>query len=137
MPVRKEVAKKAASKTLAGIKKLLYNYAYARPSVRFAFKVLRANNEKSNWSYSPTIGSISLHDTTTKITGQEVAAQCELRSTDLQQTVPLSAAGAIYSVNAVIVKTHAGMLSALYEFALSNLSCRSFQGPQRRTLRFY
>ena len=36
LPVRREVARKGASKTIVSIKKLLYNYAYARPSVRFS-----------------------------------------------------------------------------------------------------
>jgi hypothetical protein len=134
LPVRKDVAKKAAPKILTSIKKLLYSYAYARPSVRYAFKVLRANNERGNWSYAPKLGSTSLQDTATKIAGQEVAAQCEVRSAASQQTVPQSAAVEFYSVDAVLVKTDAGMLSVLCVLALSYLSCRSFQGPQHRTL---
>jgi hypothetical protein len=109
LPVRREVARKGASKTILGIKKLLYNYAYARPSVRFALKVLQANNERANWGYGPSVAQASLQDATAKIAGQEVAAQCELKSADFQQTVPQSAAQDFYSIDAVIVKTDAGM----------------------------
>lgn len=117
LPVRKEVAKKAAPKTLACIRKLLHSYAYARPSIRFALKVLRASNEKANWSYSPHVGSISLQDATAKISGQEVATQCELRSADLQQTIPQSAAEGLYSMDAIVAKAEAGMFTALYKSA--------------------
>jgi DNA mismatch repair protein, C-terminal domain len=120
LPVRKEVAKKDGSKTLANIKKLLYTYAYARTSVRFALKVLRANSERANWSYSPNLGSISLQDTVTKIVGQDVAAQCELRSANLQQTISQSAGRVLYSVEAVIVRTDAGLFSVLHLFPLSD-----------------
>ena len=109
IPVRKEAAKKAASKTLAGIKKLLCNYAFARPSVRFALKVLKADSEKANWSYSPNIGSTALQDVTAKIIGQEVAAQCELRSVELQHTAPTSSLEEKYSVDAVLVRSDVGM----------------------------
>ena len=141
VPVRKEAAKKAASKTLTGIKKLLYNYAFARPSVRFAFRVLRTNNEKANWSYGPKIGSISLQDTTSKIAGQEVAAQCELRSAELEQTVPNSAIGESYYVDAVLVRPDGSKFSMVYVLALltfvqtlikpiaSDIICRLTVGP--------
>ena len=82
--------------------------------------MLKANNEKANWSYGPKIGSILLLDTTAKIAGQEVAAQCELRSEHLQQTVPQSAVEEIYSLDAVIAKTDAGTFSAPYLLDLSN-----------------
>jgi DNA mismatch repair ATPase MutL len=113
LPVRKEAAKKAAPKTLASIRKLLYSYAYARPSIRFAFKVLRARNEKANWNYGPKLGSISLQDATAKIAGQEVAAQCELRSANLPQTISQLTSENVFSVNAVIVRPDAGMSSVL------------------------
>jgi DNA mismatch repair ATPase MutL len=144
LPVRKEAAKKAAPKTLACIKKLLHNYAYARPSVRFALKVLRASNEKANWSYSPQIGSISLQDTTAKISGQEVATQCELRFADLQQTIPQSAAEGLYSMDAVVAKAQAGMFTVPYKSAsltivqrlarstMSDIMCLLTVGPSTR-----
>lgn len=120
LPVRREVARKGASKTIVSIKKLLYNYAYARPSVRFALKVLQANSERANWSYGPSIGPATLQDATAKIAGQEVAAQCELRSADFQQTVLQSAAQDFYSIDAIIVKPDAGMCSTMSVSALSN-----------------
>ena len=128
VPVRKEAAKKAASKTLTCIKKLLYNYAFARPSVRFTLKVLRTNNEKANWSYGPKIGPISLQDTTAKIAGQEVAAQCELRSAELEQAVHQSAVGESYHVDAVLVRPDGGLFSIIYVLAPLTL-CRLFQNP--------
>jgi DNA mismatch repair ATPase MutL len=118
LPVRKETAKKAAPKTLASIKKLLYSYAYARPSIRFAFKVLKAKNEKANWNYGPKVGSVSLQDATAKIAGQEVAAQCDLRSANLPQIISQSASERVFSLEAVIVRTDAGMSSVLYVSAL-------------------
>jgi hypothetical protein len=120
LPVRKEAAKKAAPKTLACIRKLLHNYAYARPSVRFALKVLKASNGKANWSYSPHIGPISLQDATAKISGQDVASQCEHRFADLQQTMPQSAAEGLYSMDAVVAKAETGMFTALDKSAIAD-----------------
>src|SRR5256885_7664584 len=130
IPVRKEAAKRAASKTLMSIKKLLYTYAYARPSVRLAFKVLKTNNVKVNWSYCPKIGSISLQETTAKIAGQEIAAQCEPRSAELRQTVRQSAAEEVYSLDAVIAKTDAGNVLC----ALSSLEFLTSAQKLRRSI---
>src|SRR5204863_4421410 len=101
-------------------KKLLCNYAYARPSVRFSLRVLQANNERANWDYGPAIGTASIQDATAKIAGQEVAAQCELRSADFQQAVSQSAMRSFFSIDAVVVKTDAGMWSTISVPALSN-----------------
>ena len=79
--------------------------------------MLRASNERANWSYSPHVGSISLQDATAKISGQEVATQCELRFADLQQTIPRSAAEGLYSMDAVVAKAEAGKFTALYKSA--------------------
>ena len=53
LPVRHQSALKSASKTLSRIKALLQGYALARPSVRFALKILKVKNDKGNWSYVP------------------------------------------------------------------------------------
>ncbi len=76
--VRRQTALKAASRTLLDIKRILQAYAFARPNVRISLKVLRAKNDKYNWTYGPTPGT-SLLTATVKIVGQEVAAQCEAR----------------------------------------------------------
>lgn len=134
LPVRKETARKCGSKTIASIKKLLFNYAYARPSVRFALKILKSSYQKSNWSYAPSVSALPLQDATTKILGQEVAALCELRSAYLQQIQPELAGQDVYSVDAVLAKTDAGMCSTTYVWASSNPPYRTLEDPQPRTL---
>ncbi len=114
LPVRKQTAKKEAQKTLASIKKLLYAYAYARPSVRLSFKVLRAKNEKANWNYGPKTGPSSLQDATAKIAGQEVAVQCELKSAASEPKLSASGVYAAYSIDAVLVKSNAGTTMKLF-----------------------
>lgn len=79
IPVRRQTALKSTSRTLSDIKKILQAYAFARPNVRISFKVLKAKNDKYSWTYGPRPASTSLLDATTKIVGQEVAAQCEAR----------------------------------------------------------
>ena len=56
LPVRKQTAVKAATKILSRIKSMLQAYALARPYVRFALKVLKAKNDKGNWTYVPAKG---------------------------------------------------------------------------------
>ena len=108
LPVRQQTAKRGAQKTLASIKKLLYAYAYARPTVRLSFKVLRAKNEKANWNYGPKTGSSSLQDATVKIAGQEVAAQCESQSACSEPKLSTSGEQVSYSIDAVLAKSKAG-----------------------------
>jgi DNA mismatch repair protein MutL len=76
LPVRKQTAVKAAVKMLAKIKSLLQAYALARPTVRFALKVLKSKNEKGNWTYVPANGQPK-EDAAFKIVGKECAGQCE------------------------------------------------------------
>lgn len=108
LPVRRQTAKKAAPKTLAAIKKLLHGYAFARPSVRIIFKILKAKSEKGNWTYGPKIGSSSLQDAVSKIVGQEVATHCELKSTSSQQNLSEEGNENGYSIEAILAKTDAG-----------------------------
>lgn len=75
IPVRRQIALKCASKTLAKIKKLLQAYAMAKPSTRLSLKVLRGKNESNNWVYAPTSNS-SLRDATIRVLGAEIASQC-------------------------------------------------------------
>ncbi|KAK6007062.1 hypothetical protein QM012_006070 [Aureobasidium pullulans] len=74
-PVRKQVALKAAPKTLTKIKQLLQSYAFARPAMRLSLKVIKAKNEKDNWTYAPKIGA-GIEDTAFKVVGKPCASQC-------------------------------------------------------------
>ncbi|THY23903.1 hypothetical protein D6D01_05818 [Aureobasidium pullulans] len=74
-PVRKQVALKAAPKTLLRIRQLLQSYAFARPSTRLSLKVIKAKNDKDNWTYAPKIGS-GIEDTAFKVVGKPCASQC-------------------------------------------------------------
>ncbi|THY96723.1 hypothetical protein D6C92_03761 [Aureobasidium pullulans] len=74
-PVRKQVALKAAPKTLLRIRQLLQSYAFARPSIRLSLKVIKAKNDKDNWTYAPKIGS-GIEDTAFKVVGKPCASQC-------------------------------------------------------------
>ena len=59
IPVRKQIALKNSVKTLAQVKRLLQSYALVRHNVRFSLKILKANNDKSNWVYVPgRVGSL-------------------------------------------------------------------------------
>ena len=78
IPVRREAALKGVNKTYTKIKVTLQAYALARPSVRFSFRVLKAKNDKANWSYSPTPG-FSLSKAALQILDQNAVKQCETR----------------------------------------------------------
>jgi DNA mismatch repair ATPase MutL len=78
LPVRKQTAEKDASKCLAKMKKLLQSYALARPHVRLSLRVLKAKNEKGNFSYAPRSGGdASIRDAAWKVIGSDAASQCE------------------------------------------------------------
>lgn len=74
-PVRKQVALKAAPKTLTKIKQMLQSYAFARPATRLSLKVIKAKNDKDNWTYAPKIGG-GIEDTAFKVVGKPCASQC-------------------------------------------------------------
>ena len=59
------------------MKKLLQNYAFARPAVRFSVKILRGKDSKGDWSYIPG-KEASLLDVATQVVGRDVSAQCFL-----------------------------------------------------------
>lgn len=80
IPVRKQAAQKATTKTITNIRKLLHSYAFARSEVRFSFKVLKAKNEKSNWSFAPSKPAAALAEVAAKVVGKDVADQCTQRS---------------------------------------------------------
>jgi hypothetical protein len=53
----------------------LQSFAFARPQVRFALKVLKAKNDKGNWMYAPKQGG-NAEDAAFKIVGAACASQC-------------------------------------------------------------
>ena len=71
---------KTTTKILANVRKMLFTYAFARPEVRFTFKVLKAKNDKMNWSYAPTLGAASMIEHAIKLIGKEAASQTTLVS---------------------------------------------------------
>jgi len=74
-PVRRQVALKHTDQTLKRIKHVLQSFAFARPHVRFSFKVLKAKNDKGNWMYAPKVGG-NAEDAAFKIVGAACASQC-------------------------------------------------------------
>ena len=78
MPVRRQTAIKSSARTSSKIKRLLQAYALARPTVRFSFKVLKARNEKANWSYAPQAGA-TVTDAALRVVDQSTVFQCQWR----------------------------------------------------------
>lgn len=108
IPVRKQTALKQATKTLNNIKKLLFDYAFARPRVRFQFKVLKSGGDlKANWSFAPCSDPSNLNVLASKIVGKDVAAQCK------QFAVTSDDGG--YAINGLLFARDSGMLpSTIY-----------------------
>lgn len=74
-PVRRQVALKQSEQTLKKIKRTLQAYAFARPTVRLALKVLKHNSDKVNWIYAPKPNG-NVEDAALKIVGSACASQC-------------------------------------------------------------
>jgi len=74
-PVRRQVALKHTEQCLKRVKHLLQSFAFARPHVRFALKVLKGKNDKGNWMYAPKAGG-NAEDAAFKIVGAACATQC-------------------------------------------------------------
>lgn len=102
LPVRKSTAlKQASSKTLPNIKKLLFDYAFARPTVKFQFKVLKSKSElKDNWSFAPCKDASNLVLLASKIVGKGVAGQCQ------QETI--TSKDGSYTIDSLLLKADAG-----------------------------
>ncbi len=78
IPVRRQTALKSSAKNLSSIKILLQDYAFARPCVRFAMKVVKAKGEKGDWSYVPK-KTPAAPDVTASVYGN--ALSCSLTAT--------------------------------------------------------
>ncbi|KAL9578683.1 MAG: hypothetical protein Q9212_005568, partial [Teloschistes hypoglaucus] len=76
LPVRRQTALKDSAKQLTKIKRTLQAYALARPSTRLALKVLKAKNDKDNWTYAPK-HEASVSDAAVKIIGKKATDQCQ------------------------------------------------------------
>ena len=83
-PVRKQLVEKSPSKILLKVKKLLQAYALARSRVRFSFKVLKAKNEKGDFSHCPKRGAkddasfiSSCLEAATNVFGRKAAEQLQ------------------------------------------------------------
>ncbi|MCJ1313051.1 hypothetical protein MMC25_006727 [Agyrium rufum] len=77
-PVRRETALRHPAKLHTKAKSLLQAYALARPNVRFSLKVLKAKNDKGNWTYAPK-GTASLYEAALKILDQKAVKQCHVK----------------------------------------------------------
>jgi DNA mismatch repair protein MutL len=77
LPVRKQVALKEASKTIAKIRELQHTYFFARPHLRLALKIL--GHPKGAWSCAPGLRP-SLREAACQIFGAELVSQCDERT---------------------------------------------------------
>ena len=74
IPVRRQTALKQTTKDLFSIRKTIQAYALARPAIRYSLKVLKAKNDKANFTYAPK-AEASVSDAATKIFGMKVVEQ--------------------------------------------------------------
>jgi len=74
-PVRKQVALKGTVKTISKMKQILQSYAFARPTIRLSFRVLKAKNDRDNWTYAPKAGA-DAEEATLKVIGKPCTTQC-------------------------------------------------------------
>ena len=108
IPVRKQTALKSSNRTTTTIRKLLQAYAFARSEMRFSLKVLKAKNEKANWTFAPSTSTDSLTEVASKIVGREVADQCE-QQVVASETAVGSESG--WEIQAVVISSTSGKLT--------------------------
>lgn len=120
IPVRRQTATKDSQHILASIKKLLFDYAFARPTIRFQFRVLKSqSNLKHNWSYIPCKDASNLSLTCSKVVGKDIVAQCaqeSIRSDDGTLTI-----------EALMVAKDCGMLKSIHRSLIPNFPDRCVQ----------
>ena len=75
-PVRNQTALRTSEKCLKKIKRMLQEYAFARPHVRFSLGVLKGSN-KTGWTYAPKPDG-GVEDAALKIVGGPCTSQCTL-----------------------------------------------------------
>ena len=116
LPVRRQTALKTSAKSLAKIRRLLQAYAYARPSLRFSLKVLKAKNDKSNWMYAPGGGDTVL-DAAIRICGRKLVDQCQWKvwRSSVEGAIPVAEvetnekSGSFYKFEALLPSPAYGM----------------------------
>jgi DNA mismatch repair ATPase MutL len=108
IPVRRQAALKATTIVSTNVRKLLSAYAFARPEVRFSFKVLKAKNEKANWSYAPNSANSSLTEAASKIVGKDVASRL-LLATSASLDQPDAGNASEYRLEVLLVDPRSGM----------------------------
>jgi DNA mismatch repair ATPase MutL len=108
IPVRNQNCLKLTPKILEAIKSLLFSFSFARPEVRFSFKVLKSKKDKANWTY---IGHTSgdLMETARRIIGTDVSSQCQQFTIASEQSD--SDGGKTWKVKAVLISATAGISS--------------------------
>ncbi|KAL8998189.1 MAG: hypothetical protein Q9169_002674 [Polycauliona sp. 2 TL-2023] len=134
IPVRRQTALKESAKQLAKIKRTLQAYTLARPSVRLSLKVLKAKNEKGNWTYAPK-SDASVSDAALKVVGKKVTDECRwvvwtpnaLREETgaIQEDGPTASATttSTYQVEALMPKPDADDRKVTDPFLCMNLVC--------------
>ncbi|KAG9634238.1 hypothetical protein KCU64_g15495, partial [Aureobasidium melanogenum] len=128
-PVRKQVALRAAPKTLTKIKQLLQSYAFARPATRLSLKVTKAKNDKDNWTYAPKIGG-GIEDTAFKVVGKPCASQCAWAELEYEG----------FTVQAFLPRpdAHALKISSLGQYvSVNDRPLTSSRGISRQLVRIY
>lgn len=106
IPVRRQTAQKQAVKTLPKVKKLLFDYAFARPTVKFSFKVLKSKSDlRDNWTFAPSKDASNLQMLAGKIVGKDVTAQCKQESISSEEDD--------YAIEALMVKPDGGTLARI------------------------
>lgn len=108
LPVRKQTAIKTTAKVLLAIRRVLHTYAFARPTVRFSFKVLKSKGETANWTYAPSLKTFTLHEIATKIVGKEVVAKCQQHSIQTQDIEPEDQGG--FTLTALLASPDSGKI---------------------------
>jgi DNA mismatch repair ATPase MutL len=103
IPVRKQTVLKASTKVLVDIRKLLYSYAFARPTVRLILKVLKGKNDKANWSYAPCKSNDDLASAAAKIIGTDVAGLCKQHAYEFEDDGDNSLTG--YKINSLLLES--------------------------------
>lgn len=87
IPVRQQVALKAAPKMLVKIKELLQSYALARPTIRFSLKIMKES--KGSWSFVPR-PSEGIRGAATQVIGKDAVMECVEKSLAFAEHKPAS-----------------------------------------------
>lgn len=104
LPVREQVAIKAAPKTLDSIKKLVRSYAAARPQLRLTLKV--SKTPKLAWSYAPKPDA-GLREAVLQLCGTAVTSQCFGKHATIITNTDNQAADVSFSFEAYVPKPDA------------------------------